>query len=172
MELRGLFQYLINQLKKGSGTELVLLEVCFALKFVVIVAFLITCFLFVSFLIVSFLVIHIICFCFFFCFSLVITFFLIYNLTIVNLQELIEQMANVHYTENITEEQLDALAGSETLRFQSTLYGSIRNNKVWSLQFISSEKYQAYFFYLLSNKLTIFLVLTHYSERMGGKMVF
>jgi hypothetical protein len=65
MELRGLFQYLINQLKKGSGTELVLLEVCFALKFVVIVAFLITCFLFVSFLIVSFLVIHIICFCFF-----------------------------------------------------------------------------------------------------------
>jgi THO complex subunit 2 len=50
-----------------------------------------------------------------------------------NLQELIEQMANVHYTENITEEQLDALAGSETLRFQSTLYGSTRNNKVCSL---------------------------------------
>ncbi|XP_078167250.1 THO2 isoform X2 [Carex rostrata] len=72
MELRGLFQYLINQLKKGSGTELVLLE------------------------------------------------------------ELIEQMANVHYTENITEEQLDALAGSETLRLQSTLYGSTRNNKVLS----------------------------------------
>lgn len=47
-----------------------------------------------------------------------------------NLQELIEQMANVHYTENITEEQLDALAGSETLRLQSTLYGSTRNNKV------------------------------------------
>ncbi|KAJ4810092.1 THO complex subunit 2 [Rhynchospora pubera] len=72
MELRGLFQYLVNQLKKGSGTELVLLE------------------------------------------------------------ELIEQMANVHYTENITEEQLDALAGSETLRYQSNLYGSTRNNKVLS----------------------------------------
>jgi hypothetical protein len=39
MELRGLFQYLINQLKKGSGTELVLLEVRFSLKFPVIVAF-------------------------------------------------------------------------------------------------------------------------------------
>lgn len=37
MELRGLFQYLINQLKKGSGTELVLLEVHFSLKFPVMV---------------------------------------------------------------------------------------------------------------------------------------
>lgn len=27
MELRGLFQYLVNQLKKGSGIELVLLQV-------------------------------------------------------------------------------------------------------------------------------------------------
>ena len=27
MELRGLFQYLINQLKKGQGIELVLLQV-------------------------------------------------------------------------------------------------------------------------------------------------
>lgn len=27
MELRGLIQYLVNQLKKGSGVELVLLEV-------------------------------------------------------------------------------------------------------------------------------------------------
>ncbi|KAI0514027.1 hypothetical protein KFK09_010060 [Dendrobium nobile] len=72
MELRGLFQYLVNQLKKGVGIELVLL------------------------------------------------------------QELIQQMANVQYTENMTEEQLDAMAGSETLRFQSTLFGMARNNKALS----------------------------------------
>lgn len=29
MELRGLFQYLVNQLKKGQGIELVLLQVIF-----------------------------------------------------------------------------------------------------------------------------------------------
>lgn len=69
MELRGLFQYLVNRLKKGSGIELVLL------------------------------------------------------------QELIQQMANVQYTENMTEEQLDAMAGSETLRFQATSFGATRNNK-------------------------------------------
>ncbi|PIA63730.1 hypothetical protein AQUCO_00201224v1 [Aquilegia coerulea] len=69
MELRGLFQYLVNQLKKGKGIELVLL------------------------------------------------------------QELIQQMANVQYTENMTEEQLDAMAGSETLRYQATSYGMTRNNK-------------------------------------------
>ncbi|XP_008787914.2 THO complex subunit 2-like isoform X2 [Phoenix dactylifera] len=69
MELRGLFQYLVNQLKKGSGIELVLL------------------------------------------------------------QELIQQMANVQYTENMTEEQLDAMAGGETLRYQATLFGMTRNNK-------------------------------------------
>ncbi|KAL5722007.1 THO complex subunit 2 [Ranunculus cassubicifolius] len=69
MELRGLFQYLVNQLKKGEGIELVLL------------------------------------------------------------QELIQQMANVQYTENMTEEQLDAMAGSETLRYQATSYGMTRNNK-------------------------------------------
>ncbi|XP_020090049.1 THO complex subunit 2 isoform X2 [Ananas comosus] len=72
MELRGLIQYLVNQLKKGSGVELVLLE------------------------------------------------------------ELIQQMANVQYTENMTEEQLDAMAGSETLRYQATLFGMTRNNKVLS----------------------------------------
>ncbi|KAG0493290.1 hypothetical protein HPP92_004284 [Vanilla planifolia] len=72
MELRGLFQYLVNQLKKGMGIELVLL------------------------------------------------------------QELIQQMANVQYTENMTEEQLDAMAGSETLRFQATLFGMTRNNKALS----------------------------------------
>ncbi|PKA49885.1 hypothetical protein AXF42_Ash004427 [Apostasia shenzhenica] len=69
MELRGLFQYLVNQLKKGMGIELVLL------------------------------------------------------------QELIQQMANVQYTENMTEEQLEAMAGSETLRFQATLFGMTRNSK-------------------------------------------
>ncbi|XP_050231755.1 THO complex subunit 2 isoform X2 [Mercurialis annua] len=69
MELRGLFQYLVNQLKKGLGIELVLL------------------------------------------------------------QELITQMANVQYTENLTEEQLDAMAGSETLRYQATSFGVARNNK-------------------------------------------
>ncbi|XP_058108394.1 THO complex subunit 2 isoform X2 [Magnolia sinica] len=69
MELRGLFQYLVNQLKKGTGIELVLL------------------------------------------------------------QELIQQMANVQYTENMTEEQLDSMAGSETLRYQATSFGITRNNK-------------------------------------------
>ncbi|KAI4379074.1 hypothetical protein MLD38_005413 [Melastoma candidum] len=69
MELRGLFQYLVNQLKRGQGIELVLL------------------------------------------------------------QELIQQMANVQYTENLTEEQLDAMAGSETLRYQATSFGITRNNK-------------------------------------------
>ncbi|XP_062113290.1 THO complex subunit 2 isoform X2 [Humulus lupulus] len=69
MELRGLFQYLVNQLKKGLGIELVLL------------------------------------------------------------QELIQQMANVQYTENLTEEQLDSMAGSETLRYQATSFGATRNNK-------------------------------------------
>ncbi|RZC63684.1 hypothetical protein C5167_025452 [Papaver somniferum] len=61
--LEGLFQYLVNQLKKGKGIELVLL------------------------------------------------------------QELIQQMANVQYTENMTEEQLDAMAGSETLPYQATVFG-------------------------------------------------
>ncbi|WMV29372.1 hypothetical protein MTR67_022757 [Solanum verrucosum] len=69
MELRGLFQYLVNQLKKGNGIELVFM------------------------------------------------------------QELIQQMANVQYTENMTEEQLDAMAGSDTLRYQATSFGITRNNK-------------------------------------------
>lgn len=45
-------------------------------------------------------------------------------------QELIQQMANVQYTEQLTEEQLDAMAGSETLRYQATSFGVTRNNKV------------------------------------------
>ncbi|KEH24624.1 THO complex subunit 2 [Medicago truncatula] len=69
MELRGLFQYLVNQLKRGHGIELVLL------------------------------------------------------------QELIQQMANVQYTENLTEEQLEAMAGSETLKCHATSFGMTRNNK-------------------------------------------
>lgn len=39
-------------------------------------------------------------------------------------------MANVQYTEQLTEEQLDAMAGSETLRYQATSFGVTRNNKV------------------------------------------
>lgn len=39
-------------------------------------------------------------------------------------------MANVQYTEQLTEEQLDAMAGSETLRYQATSFGVLRNNKV------------------------------------------
>uniref|UniRef100_A0A0D9V9I6 THO complex subunit 2 n=1 Tax=Leersia perrieri TaxID=77586 RepID=A0A0D9V9I6_9ORYZ len=70
VELRSLFQYLVNQLKKDIGIELVVLE------------------------------------------------------------ELIQQMANVQYTENMTEEQVDAMAGSETLRLQASLFGSTRNSKV------------------------------------------
>lgn len=46
------------------------------------------------------------------------------------MQELIQQMANVQYTENMTEEQLDAMAGSDTLRYQATSFGITRNNKV------------------------------------------
>jgi THO complex subunit 2 len=46
-------------------------------------------------------------------------------------------MANVQYTENLTEEQLDAMAGGETLRYQATSFGVTRNNKVlffwWTL---------------------------------------
>lgn len=69
MELRGLFQYLVNQLKRGRGIELILLK------------------------------------------------------------ELIQQMANVQYTENMTEDQLDAMAGGESLRYQATSFGITRNNK-------------------------------------------
>lgn len=69
MELRGLFQYLVNQLKRGHGIELILL------------------------------------------------------------QELMQQMANVQYTENMTEEQLEAMAGGETLRHLATSFGVSRNNK-------------------------------------------
>ncbi|XP_062207878.1 THO complex subunit 2-like isoform X2 [Phragmites australis] len=72
VELKSLLQYLVNQLKKGVGIELVVLE------------------------------------------------------------ELIQQMANVQYTENVTEEQVDAMAGSETLRQQASLFGATRNYKVLS----------------------------------------
>jgi len=51
-------------------------------------------------------------------------------------QELMQQMANVQYTENMTEEQLEAMAGAETLRHLATSFGVSRNNKVrdWFLQ--------------------------------------
>ena len=38
-------------------------------------------------------------------------------------------MANVQYTENMTEDQLDAMAGSESLRCQASLFGMTKNNK-------------------------------------------
>ena len=47
-----------------------------------------------------------------------------------NLQELIQQMAKVQYTENMSDAILDALAGSETLRYQATFSGVTRNYKV------------------------------------------
>ncbi|KAG0583882.1 hypothetical protein KC19_3G168800 [Ceratodon purpureus] len=69
MELRGLVQYLVNQLKRGEGIELVLL------------------------------------------------------------QELMQQMASVEYTENVTDDQLEALAGGEALRYQASAFGVTKNNK-------------------------------------------
>lgn len=48
-------------------------------------------------------------------------------------------MANVQYTENMTEEQVDAMAGSETLRQQASLFGATRNYKVvWGYAAISA----------------------------------
>ncbi|KAK6921550.1 THO complex, subunitTHOC2, C-terminal, partial [Dillenia turbinata] len=90
MELRGLFQYLVNQLKRGQGIELV-----HGVKLLP----------FTNGLSVMFTGVYF------------------------PLQELIQQMANVQYTENMTEEQLDAMAGSETLRYQATSFGITRNNK-------------------------------------------
>ena len=46
-------------------------------------------------------------------------------------------MANVQYTENLTEEQSDAMAGSETLRYQATSFGVTWNNKVSILRSLS-----------------------------------
>lgn len=96
MELKGLLQYLVNQLKKGVGIELVVLEVC--------------CLPCLSVL----LPLN--------CMGL--------KPNIIDMQELIQQMANVQYTENMTEEQVDAMAGSETLRQQASLFGATRNYKV------------------------------------------
>lgn len=97
MELRGLFQYLVNQLKKGNGIELVLLQV-FLIQIILIITYLVQ---YVSYLKLECLI-----------------------------QELIQQMENVQYTENMTEEQLDSMAGGETLRYQATSFGVTRNNKV------------------------------------------
>lgn len=51
MELRGLFQYLVNQLKKGQGIELVLLQVRFHSKVYGIVEN--VCHLLMDFMIIS-----------------------------------------------------------------------------------------------------------------------
>ncbi|XVF17307.1 hypothetical protein REPUB_Repub10bG0108700 [Reevesia pubescens] len=39
-------------------------------------------------------------------------------------------MANVQFTKNLTKEQLDAIAGSEALRYQATSFGMTQNNKI------------------------------------------
>lgn len=39
-------------------------------------------------------------------------------------------MASVEFTENMTEDQLEAIAGGEALRYQATAFGVTRNNKV------------------------------------------
>lgn len=41
-----------------------------------------------------------------------------------------QQMASVEYTENVTEDQLEAMAGGEAIRSQATAFGVTRNNKV------------------------------------------
>jgi len=46
------------------------------------------------------------------------------------LQELMQQMASVEYTENVTDDQLEALAGGEGLRYQASAFGVTKNNKV------------------------------------------
>lgn len=62
-----------------------------------------------------------------------------------SLQELIQQMANVQYTENMTEDQLDAMSGSDTLRYQATSFGMTRNNKVLShITVAQSDHYLSY----------------------------
>ena len=46
------------------------------------------------------------------------------------LQELMQQMASVEYTENVTDDQLEAMAGGEAIRYQAAAFGVTRNNKV------------------------------------------
>eukprot|EP00897_Mesotaenium_endlicherianum_P006325 jgi/Mesen1/5720/ME000289S04824 len=80
MELRGLFQYLNDQLKRGEGTELILL------------------------------------------------------------QELVQQMASVEHVENLTEDQLDAMAGGEVLRQLAATFVQVRNNKVSAMPWACKEE--------------------------------
>lgn len=40
-----------------------------------------------------------------------------------------QQMASVEYTENVTDDQLEALAGGEALRYQASAFGVTKNNK-------------------------------------------
>lgn len=49
------------------------------------------------------------------------------------LQELMQQMASVEYTENVTDDQLEALAGGEALRYQASAFGVTKNNKVYPI---------------------------------------
>lgn len=41
-----------------------------------------------------------------------------------------QQMASVEYTENVTDDQLEAMAGGEAIRYQAAAFGVTRNNKV------------------------------------------
>lgn len=42
-------------------------------------------------------------------------------------------MASVEYTENVTDDQLEALAGGEALRYQASAFGVTKNNKVYPI---------------------------------------
>jgi THO complex subunit 2 len=41
-----------------------------------------------------------------------------------------QQTANVEYTENVTDDQLEAMAGGEAIQYQAAAFGATRNNKV------------------------------------------
>ncbi|KAI8560312.1 hypothetical protein RHMOL_Rhmol04G0245900 [Rhododendron molle] len=99
MELRGRFQYLVNQLKKGNGIELVLLQVFSDMLS------------YASVMCLPGPILNTLIFC-------------DWNRNLFSKW----QMSNKQ-TENMTEEQLDAMAGSDTLRYQATSFGIARNNK-------------------------------------------
>eukprot|EP00850_Spirogloea_muscicola_P022111 SM000277S10346 [mRNA] locus=s277:6832:17596:- [translate_table: standard] len=45
------------------------------------------------------------------------------------LQDLVQQLAGIEHIENLTDEQLEAMAGSELLRHLATSFGQVRNDK-------------------------------------------
>ena len=51
---------------------------------------------------------------------------------VLTLQELMQQMAGVETQDNLTEEQLEAMAGGEVLRLQAASMGQMnKSNKAW-----------------------------------------